>query len=93
MKDVKPNTAKCKDTIPLIPEVTHEFEAELLHHAATFAAKTDLRYYLCGVNIRKSNKGCIIEATNGHMAILINDDSAVCAEKSVIIDLNIIKMI
>lgn len=32
-----------------------------------FAATKDVRYYLCGVNVVRDNRGTYMQATNGHM--------------------------
>ncbi len=75
-------------------EYTHKISAELLHEAAQFAATNDVRYYLNGVHIRKSSKGVIAEATNGHMCAIILDNSGEAkTEASVIISIAIVKML
>lgn len=55
--------------------LTHELTAEVIHAALKFAATKDSRYYLHGVHIRKAadSEKCVVESTNGHMAIMIND--------------------
>lgn len=49
------------------PKVMHRVKSSELKEALNFAAKRDVRYYLAGVQIRKSKNGqTVIDATNGH---------------------------
>jgi hypothetical protein len=70
-------------------QITHQCDARLFALARTFAAKQGVRYYLQGVHIRRAGNGlyggCVIEATNGHIAVVIHDPEGVSTEKGAIV--------
>jgi len=75
-------------------EYTHKIRAEVLHQAAQFSAKKDVRYYLHGIHVRKSKLGLIAEASDGHTAAIILDRTGESKiTDSVIICNKIIKML
>ncbi|WP_027469194.1 hypothetical protein [Deefgea rivuli] len=73
--------------------ITHTADARLLHAALAFAAKQDPRYYLNGIHLRATvnGDGCIIEASNGHMAVVLHDKSGSANDTSIIVRRDIIK--
>lgn len=53
--------------------------ASLLPLIAPFIAKSDIRYYLCAINVRPhKDGGAVICATNGHALGAVHDKDAVC---------------
>lgn len=53
-------------------QIELDINAATLSVMALFAAKQDIRYYLCGIHIRpcENGEGVTIEATNGHQAAI-----------------------
>lgn len=50
------------------------FNASFLEPIYRFVAKNDVRYYLCGINVKPAAEGgVILSATDGHTAIMARD--------------------
>lgn len=59
--------------------------ASLLPLIAPFIAKSDIRYYLCAINVRPHRDGgAVICATNGHALGAIHDKDAVCEHEVIL---------
>lgn len=59
--------------------------ARLLPLVLPFMAKTDIRYYLNGINVRPHKAGgAIIVATNGHALGAVHDRHAVCEHEVIL---------
>lgn len=59
--------------------------AKLLPIIAPFIAKSDIRYYLNGINVRPhKDGGAVICATNGHVLGAIHDPDAVCEHEVIL---------
>ena len=57
-------------------------EAKVLKAANLFTAKGDIRYYLNGIHL---NKRGAVEATDGHTGFIVEDETLINIEKSIII--------
>lgn len=56
--------------------------AKLIPIIAPFIGRNDIRYYLCGINVRPhKDGGAVICATNGHAMGVIYDRDAVCDQE------------
>jgi len=50
-----------------------KFQAHYLPILARFAAKQDIRYYMCGIRVERSTQGLYLVATDGHSMVVIHD--------------------
>lgn len=75
--------------------VAIDVRADYLKALAAFTAPEDIRYYLTGIHVRPHHeKGVIIEATDGHSAGIIHDESGVCNKPAILkIDADMIRKI
>jgi hypothetical protein len=49
-----------------------------------FMARDDVRYYLNGILVEPYNGGCLLVATNGHLAAIIESKAARCDQKRIL---------
>lgn len=71
------------------PPVSHDnlrLSARLVALVTPFMAAKDIRYYLCGVNVRPHpDGGAVICATNGHVLGAVHDKDAVCDHEVILV--------
>lgn len=76
-----------------IAEIKASITARFLPMIAPFVAKNDIRYYLCGVNVRRAPEhlgGIYLSASNGHVLSIIHDKDGTLEgpEESIIVKIN-----